>query len=93
MIPSVAHNDLCARQYLLIDGVYCLFDLDSASFTTFRNDNKSACLERPEHIDNQWDKIKAPEEFHRHARKDLILKYKADVWVLGDVLYNILTTR
>ena len=41
----------------------------------------------------QWDKIKAPEEFHRHARKDLIYKYKADVWVLGDVLYYILTKR
>jgi len=41
----------------------------------------------------QWDKIKAPEEFHRHARKDLIYKYKADVWVLGDILYYVLTKR
>ena len=100
------------------DGVYKLFDFDSASFTTF-DKNGTVCFERPEHMDDevsnmvhgcywyqtfvvyanscysciimQWDKIKAPEEFHRHARKDLILKYKADVWVLGDILYYILT--
>jgi len=49
-IPSVAHNDFCARQFLLIDGVYKLFDFDSASFTKF-DKNGIACMERPEHMD------------------------------------------
>jgi serine/threonine protein kinase len=123
-VASVAHNDVCARQFLYTnDGIYKLFDFDSASFTKF-DKNKSVCLERPEHMDDevsdiysacvccyyciptfvvanfilanmQWDKIKAPEEFHRHARKDLILKYKADVWVLGnfDTLCSLVYNR
>jgi len=51
-IPSVAHNDFCARQYLLIDGVYKLFDFDSSSFTKF-NVNGTACKESPERMDDE----------------------------------------
>jgi len=52
-VPAVAHNDLCARQYLLMkDGVYKLFDFDSSSFTKFKQ-NGTVCMERPEHMDDE----------------------------------------
>lgn len=56
-VASVAHNDVCARQFLYTnDGIYKLFDFDSASFTKF-DKNKSVCLERPEHMDDEVSDI------------------------------------
>ena len=51
-IPSVAHNDVCARQFLLVDGIYKLFDFDSASITRV-NRNGTVCMEEPEHMDDE----------------------------------------
>jgi hypothetical protein len=57
-IASVAHNDVCARQFLYTnDGIYKLFDFDSASFTKL-DKYKSVCLERPEHMDDEVSDIR-----------------------------------
>jgi hypothetical protein len=40
-LAAIVHNDLCCHQFLLVDGVYKLGDLDTATFTTVRKKKKN----------------------------------------------------
>ena len=44
--PSIAHNDICCHQYILIDGVYKLNDFHQASVLTLKEDG-SPCKQFP----------------------------------------------
>jgi len=90
-VTSISHNDLCCHQYLLIDGVYKLNDFHLSSII-LKNSEGNACLEEPARMNRNLDKMRAPEELLNRGT-GRIRRDKVDVWLMGNILYSILTKK
>jgi serine/threonine protein kinase len=82
---SVAHNDLCCHQYLVVDGIYKLNDFTLATFTSETSENQ-VCGDESSFGDNHYISH-APEELYDMPRD---LK-KSDVYMMGTVMYYVFT--
>eukprot|EP00978_Attheya_sp_CCMP212_P018125 scaffold49244_cov52-Attheya_sp.AAC.4 len=83
---SVAHGDLSVDQIILIDGIYKLNDFHLSEFLFWDNVENKTSKDRIGFVG--WLTIHhAPEEFKKQPA-DL---EKADVYMMGNVLYNIYT--
>jgi len=93
-IPSIAHNDVCCHQFILVHGVYKLNDFHLGSFIHRNTSDGTSCRRRPG-FNRDLMKLRAPEEMPRiHAHQDVfVYPDKVDVYMLGNVLYYIQTSQ
>lgn len=86
-IASITHNDICCHQFVLVDGVYKLNDFHLSTFT--KRDNKNQICRQRQRVLHFWDLIHAPEEISGGK----VDNEKADDYVVGNVMYYVLTKR
>ena len=90
LVTSLVHLDICCHQFMLIDGVYKLGDFHLSAFTRKDKDTGDICLEHPL---TMHPKLRSPEEFYEHDNGGRIPLSNADVFMMGNVMYYVLTNR
>jgi hypothetical protein len=91
-MPSLAHNDLCCDQYLLVNGVYKLNDFHLSS-AIYKDQDGHQCPEPPKGMKRYLDKTRSPESLEYRTNDKLIHRDKSDVWMMGNVLYYVLVKK
>lgn len=91
-IPSVFHNDLCCHQYLFQNGLFKLNDFNYLRPIYINKQTREQCT-RTEFNMAMW-KARSLEEYRYYAGDTTYTGCKpdkADVWMMGNLIYNILT--
>ena len=86
-----SHRDICCHQFVNVNGVYKLNDFHLTKYTEHIPRTKKVC---PLENANSYPKIHAPEEYIGVAIRDYNIDgQKADVYMLGNIMYNVLTNK
>ena len=86
-----SHRDVCCHQFVNVNGVYKLNDFHLAKYTQHIPRTKQLCALSNA---NTYPKIHAPEEYYgRSIGNYNIDGEKADVYMLGNIMYNVLTNK
>ena len=88
-ITSVTHNDFDTDQIVSVDGVYKLNDFHLSHFLK-RNQRTGKVCQYPMKVNGSLRKVHAPEESYPGKKVD---NEKADVFVAGNVMYYVLTSK
>lgn len=90
--PSFFHNDICCHQYLYQDGIFKLNDFHSARPIYVKRNTNEVCPRKGFGVPLR--KYRSLEE-HKKSLKDPSYEPfnpdKADVWMMGNLMYLILT--
>ena len=92
---GVAHNDICCNQIIFIDGIYKLNDFNLATFQQRHKRTHEPCLAAQINWNDRIAKERSPEEIGEpwHVHWQHYNHEKIDNYMLGNVMYSILTNR
>ena len=79
---TIAHTDITANQFILIDGVYKLNDFNRCRFIRWNTKTNEPC---PYNVGNNPGKLRAPEEYAYEPQTE-----KVDVYSMGNIFYELL---
>mmetsp|Transcript_22285 Transcript_22285/g.32837 ORF Transcript_22285/g.32837 Transcript_22285/m.32837 type:complete len:514 (+) Transcript_22285:211-1752(+) len=85
--PTIAHTDIAAKQFILIDGIYQLGDFNRCRFMRWDERKHGPCGFL---IASGPGKYRSPEEY---AGRKSVLTEKIDVYSMGNIFYEILTNE
>lgn len=91
-VPSYIHNDICCHQFLFADGVFKLNDFNFAKPILAHNGTNEPCLRTSSDM-YLW-KNRPVEDWKvalHHPDAGGFLPDKIDVWMMGNMIYIILT--
>jgi len=85
--PTIAHTDIAAKQFILVDGIYQLNDFNRCRFMRWDTRKREPCGFR---IPNSPGKNRSPEEYSGKFR---VLNEKVDVYSMGNIFYTLLMDK
>ncbi|KAL7530750.1 hypothetical protein ACHAWF_003494 [Thalassiosira exigua] len=92
-VVSFVHNDIDCENLIFVDGVFKLSDFHYASNEYKSRKTGVGCRTLGVGWTNKYTKQRAPEEFLNGKKKHTIRRNQVDVWMLGDVMYYVLTKK
>lgn len=89
-LVSMAHNDICCHQFMMVDGTFKLGDFHLSTFVKKNQTSGHECEEWNRGMNSAIDKVRAPEELDGGMITPLD---KVDVFLMGNVMYYIMTQK
>jgi len=79
---NIAHTDIAAKQFILIDGVYKLNDFNRCKFLEWNDQKNETCTF---YVSKNPGKSRSPEEYEYENLTNMI-----DVYSMGNIFYSLL---